>query len=244
MPETLILPDLDIMDAAALKAMVRAQHAHSKIQHEQYIATLNSRASEIAHLKLLLDKLQRMLFGAKSEKLVRQVAQLELQLEELETSRGEEEVSAPLPFHELAEEKPKQPCRRTLPEHLPREVEEHRPDVSCPGCGGTLREFGEDVSEVLEYVPESFKVVRHVRPKFSCGRCETVVEAPAPSRPIPRSYAGPGLLAHVLVAKYCDHSVSRRRRFVERRRTIREMRVGPSVAAIRSRHQTTACCCR
>ncbi len=207
MPETFILPDLDIMDAAALKAMVRAQHAHSKIQHEQYIATLNSRASEIAHLKLLLDKLQRMLFGAKSEKLVRQVAQLELQLEELETSRGEDEVSALLPFQMATEEEPKQSSRRNLPEHLPREVETHCPETSCcPGCGGALREFGEDVSEVLEYVPESFKVIRHVRPKFSCGRCETVVEAPAPSRPIPRSYAGPGLLAHVLVAKYCDHT--------------------------------------
>jgi transposase len=91
MPDTLILPDLDIMDAAALKAMVRAQHA----QHAQYIATLHSCASEIAHLKLLLDKLQRMLFGARSERLVRQIAQLELQLEELETTRSEEEVSLP-----------------------------------------------------------------------------------------------------------------------------------------------------
>jgi len=191
-----LIAALDDLDLEAMKALITAQH-------EQ----LSSRASEIAHLKLLLDKLQRMLFGAKSEKLVRQVAQLELQLEELETSRGEEEGSAPLPFHELAKEEPKQPCRRTLPEHLPREVETHRPETSCcPGCGGTLREFGEDVSEVLEHVPESFKVVRHVRPKFSCGRCETVVEATAPSRPIPRSYAGPGLLAHVLVAKYCDHT--------------------------------------
>jgi len=232
MPAALIAA-LDDLDLEAMKALIRAQH-------EQ----LSSRASEIAHLKLLLDKLQRMLFGAKSEKLVRQVAQLELQLEELETSRGEEEVSLPLPFLELVEREPR-PSSRSLPEHLPREVETHRPETSfCPGCGGTLREFGEDVSEVLEYVPESFKVIRHVRPKFSCGRCERVVEAPAPSRPIPRSYAGPGLLAHVLVAKYCDHSVSRRRRFVERRRTIREMRVGPSVAAIRSRYQTAACCCR
>jgi transposase len=202
MPETLILPDLDIMDAATLKAMVRAQHA----QHEQYIATLNSRASEIAHLKLLLDKLQRMLFGARSEKLVRQVAQLELQIEELETLRGEEEVSLPLPFHELAGREPRT-SNSSLSEHLPREIETHRPKTNCcPDCGSTLREFGEDVSEVLEHVPESFKVIRHVRPKFSCGRCETVVEAPAPSRPIARSYAGPGLLAHVLVAKYCDHT--------------------------------------
>jgi len=194
MPAALI-GDLDDLDCEAMKVLIRTQH-------EQ----LSSRASEIAHLKLLLDKLQRMLFGAESEKLVRQVAQLELQLEELETSCGEEEVSSPLPFHEPAEQKPRTSSRK-LPEHLPREIETHHPTTSCcPGCGGTLREFGEDVSEVLEYVPESFKVVRHVRPKFSCGRCETVVEAPAPSRPIPRSYAGPGLLSHVLVAKYCDHS--------------------------------------
>src|ERR1700720_195806 len=129
MPETLILPDLDVMDAAALKAMVRTQHKQFqaqrdqiKAQHEQYLATLSSRASEIAHLKRLLDKLQRMLFGARSEKLVRQVAQLELQLEELETSRGEEEVSAHLPFQMATEEEPKQSSRRTLPEHLPREA--------------------------------------------------------------------------------------------------------------------------
>jgi transposase len=112
----------------------------------------------------------------------------------------------PLPLRELVEQKPRT-SSRSLPEHLPREVEKHLPETSCcPDCGGTLREFGEDVSEMLEYVPESFKVIRHVRPKFSCGRCEKVVEAPAPSRPIPRSYAGPGLLAHVLVAKYCDHT--------------------------------------
>jgi transposase len=194
MPATSIA-EFDDLDVEAMKALIRAQH-------EQ----LDSRATEIAHLKLLLDKLQRMLFGAKSEKLIRQVAQLELQLEELETSRGEEEVSLPLPLREPIEQRPRT-SSRSLPEHLPREVETHRPETSCrPGCGGTLREFGEDVSEVLEYVHESFKVIRHVRPKFSCGRCETVVAAPAPSRSIARSYAGLGLLAHVLVAKYCDHT--------------------------------------
>jgi transposase len=192
-----ILADLDTLDLEAVKTLVRTQH-------EQ----LSSRASEIAHLKLLLDKLQRMLFGAKSEKIVRQVAQLEFQLEELEASRADEELATPLLAEEVA---PSEACsgrssRRSLPEHLPRAVEIHLPATSCcPGCGGTLRKFGEDISEVLEYVPESFKVIRHVRPKFSCGRCETVVEASAPSRPIPRSYAGPGLLAHVLVAKFADH---------------------------------------
>jgi len=75
----------------------------------------------------------------------------------------------------------------------------------CPDCGGALRQFGEDVSEQLERIPASFKVIRHVRPKFACAACEHVVEAPAPSRPIERGLPGPALLAHVLVSKYADH---------------------------------------
>ena len=76
---------------------------------------------------------------------------------------------------------------------------------ACPDCGGRLRELGEDVAEMLEYVRASFKVLRHVRPKLSCDDCDRIVQAPAPSRPIDRGLAGPGLLAHVLVSKYADH---------------------------------------
>ena len=75
----------------------------------------------------------------------------------------------------------------------------------CPQCQGELRKLGEDVSEMLEYVPASFVVIRHVRPKLSCTKCDCIVQAEAPSRPIERGLAGPGLLAHVLVSKYCDH---------------------------------------
>src|SRR6202044_19847 len=96
--------------------------------------------------------------------------------------------------------------RKPLPEHLPRQIVTHEPKQSCcPECGGALRHFGEDVSEQLDYVPDSFRVIRHVRPKFACNKCETVVEAPAPSRPIARGLAAPGLLAHVLVSKYAHH---------------------------------------
>jgi transposase len=98
------------------------------------------------------------------------------------------------------------PRRRPLPEHLPRTTQTHLPQSSvCPDCGGELRKLGEDVSEVLEYGPACFKVIRHVRPKLSCGHCERIVRAPAPSRPIARGLAGTGLLAHVLISKYCDH---------------------------------------
>ena len=143
-----------------------------------------------------------MLFGNRSEKLSRELDQLELQLEEMETSHTAL-VSAPA---RAAQSEGAKPARKPLPEHLPRQIVTHQPEQSsCPECGGGLRHFGEDVSEQLEYVPESFRVIRHVRPKFSCHQCETVVEAPAPSRPIARGLAGPGLLAHVLVSKYADH---------------------------------------
>src|SRR5439155_15315245 len=78
-------------------------------------------------------------------------------------------------------------------------------EKGCPACGGSFSKLGEDVSEMLEYVPARFKVVRHVRPKLSCTQCDTIVQAEAPTRPIARGLAGPGLLAHVLVSKYADH---------------------------------------
>ena len=76
---------------------------------------------------------------------------------------------------------------------------------ACPSCGGHLKHLGEDVSEQLEYVPASFRVIRHVRPKLACSCCDCIVQAAAPSRPIERGLPGPGLLAHVLVAKFADH---------------------------------------
>ena len=82
---------------------------------------------------------------------------------------------------------------------------EHAAPCAGPKCGGSLRPLGEDVTEVLDYVPGAFRDPRHVRPKLSCRSCEGIVQAPAPSLPIHRGMAGPGLLAHVLVAKYCDH---------------------------------------
>src|SRR5215468_3508443 len=97
------------------------------------------------------------------------------------------------------------PARQPLPEHLPREVKIYSPPEQVCGCGGRLRPLGEDVSEVLEYVPARFKVMRYVRPKLSCASCERIVQTAAPSRPIERGLAGPGLLAHVLVSKYGDH---------------------------------------
>ena len=190
------LPDLDSLDLEAVKALLISQH-------ERYTATLSSRASEIERLALLVEKLQRMLFGSKSEKVLRQIEQLEFQLEELQAASAIEEAQAVPPAERPASAKP---FRRPLPEHLPREVHTHLPGhEACPDCGGRLRKLGEDVSEMLEYVPASFKVIRHVRPKLSCAACDRIVQAPAPTRPIERGLAGPGLLAHVLTSKYADY---------------------------------------
>jgi transposase len=167
-------------------------------------AEIAAREAEIEHLKFVIAKLRRMEFGRRSEQ---RIGQLELSLEELEGRRAEAPVSSPLPASGLpsAEVAP-QPHRPPLPAHLPRGRVEHLPEAECcPSCGGTLKFLGEDISEQLEYVPAGFRVIRHVRPKLACTKCDAIVQADAPARPIARGRAGAGLLAHVLMAKYADH---------------------------------------
>ena len=190
-----VLPD----NPALLKALVGAQQA------------------EIEHLKFVIAKLRRMQFGRRSEQMDETVAQLELALEELESGRGELSGDDPAEPEEAlscetgsapgaAAPAKARPKRKPLPAHLPRDTVEHLPaECSCPDCGGALKKLGEDVAEVLEYVPASFRVIRHVRPKLACASCDRIVQAAAPDRPIAKGAAGPGLLAHVLVAKYGDH---------------------------------------
>ena len=205
------LPDLNALPADALRALILAQHEQLVSAEDKLTTTqeqLLSREREIEHLKLLLVKLHRMQFGRKSEKLTRQIEQLELRLEELESNRSEEESNAsePTPVSAASTPTAAKPARRALPDHLLRQTRTHGPkETVCPQCQGELRKLGEDVSEMLEYVPASFVVIRHVRTKLSCTKCDCIVQAEAPSRPIERGIPGPGLLAHVLVSKYCDH---------------------------------------
>jgi transposase len=97
------------------------------------------------------------------------------------------------------------PARRPLPAHLPRERVVHPAPSACPCCGGALHKLGEDVTETLELIPRQWKVIQHVREKFSCRSCEAITQPPAPSHPIARGRAGPGLLAHILFSKYGLH---------------------------------------
>jgi transposase len=188
MPRPAPLPS----DVESLQRLVREQQAQ-----------LLSRDVLIEQLKLQLARLKKLKFGRSSEQLDAQIAQLEFSLEELESN-----AAAIPPLKAAASEPASKPARKPLPDHLPREPHVHEPTTgscNCPECGGSLRALGEDASEVLEYVPEHWKVIKHLRPKYSCSACQKIVQASAPSRPIERSYAGPGLLAHVLVSKYCDH---------------------------------------
>ncbi len=194
--------------------MPNATHAPHTV--DSLLRLVQARDAEVALLKLLVDKLKLQLlrqvrarFGASSEQLDDpQIALID---------------GLPVPGLAPVAKTPEAPAAnsegldRSLPAHLPREHHVYRPEASdarrdaagqacgCSACGGRLRQIGQDVSEQLEYVPSRFKVIRHVRPKLACMACESIFQAAAPSRPIARSVAGPGLLAHVLVAKYCDH---------------------------------------
>lgn len=196
MPRTRDLPN----DVETLKRLLAEKDATL----EAIRAQLHSKTVEIERLRFQLAQLRRLKFGRSSEKLDEQIAQLELRLEELEAAEASE-----LPTQPAAEVPREKPARRPLPPHLPRDPVVHPAlpgeSCKCPECGGAMRALGEDVAEVLEYVPSRFKVIRHVRPKLTCSQCEKIVQAAAPVRPIARGMAGSALLAHVLVSKYCDH---------------------------------------
>ena len=203
------LPNLDTLPPEALKALLHAQHQTLTVQAERIQVQdeqLAGRQAEIERLQLLIAKLQRMQFGRRSEKLQGQIEQLELQLDELATASAEPPAASPTPEATAPAASGRKPARRPLPGHLPRQKRTILPkETACPDCGGALKPLGEDVSEILEYVPAHFHVIQQVRPKLACTHCDKIVQAEAPSRPIARGLAGPGLLAHVLVSKYCDH---------------------------------------
>ena len=200
-------------DIAALKRLVLAQAGNIERAGAELAAAkagLLTRTLEVEKLKIEIARLRRMSFGASSERMHRELEQLELKLEELETAQAEAEAAAaetvPAAAEEPAlEEAPAKKQRRKLPEALPRRDIVHEPACTCPACGGAMRKVGEDVTEILDYIPGRFEVIRHVRPAYSCRKCETMAQKPMPALPIPRGQAGPGLLAHVLIAKFCDH---------------------------------------
>ncbi len=164
----------------------------------------------IAHLRLQIQKLNRDRFGPRSERTARLLDQMELQLEELEASATEDELTAEAAAARttitVAGFTRTHPARRPFPEHLPRERIVIPPPAVCTCCGGTrLSRLGEDVTETLEVVPRTWKVVQHVREKFSCRDCERISQPPAPFHVTPRGWAGPNLLVMILFEKFGQH---------------------------------------
>ena len=163
---------------------------------------------EIERLKLMLAKARRAQFGQSSERGKLLIEQLELAIEDLEETQAAEETKAEIAAPEAAKEKrargPRGP--RKLPDDLPVERIVEPAPCACGKCGGLrLRKLGEVVSKTLESEPRRWKIVEHVREKFSCRDCDGITEAPAPSHSIPRGFAGPSLLAMVLVSKFLLH---------------------------------------
>jgi len=200
MPSTPSLPD----DINALKALLRQRDGELQSLRDTVSTlelALSVRTLEIEQLNLQIAKLKRMQFGRKSEKIDRKIEQLETRLEDLVAEEGAAEQRRPVPATPI-----QKPTRQPLPDHLPREENLIEPQEQvCPACGGALKPLGEDVSEQLEMIEAAFKVIRHVRRKKACACCDCIVQAPAPSRPIQRSFAGPGLLANIAVSKFADH---------------------------------------
>lgn len=203
--------DPDALRAFALACQQELAAASSELQAAK--VGLQLRVLEIEKLKVQIARLRRMAFGRSSERLDQQIGQLELQLEELETGAAEvtgdeaaepdvDETSAPI-------KRAKKPKRAPLPDHLPRETVVHEPahdaGCTCTACGAAMGKLGEDVTEVLDYIPGRFRVIRHVRPKYACTRCDVISQAPVPNLPILRGRATPSLLAMIVVSKYLDH---------------------------------------
>ena len=222
MPLTLDqLPD----DVAELKGLLLAKDAELIEKSAQLAATCAELIAAknglvvtqltIEKLKAQIAKLRRSKFGASSERIERVLEQLELALEEAETAKAEAIAAQPQqPEPEVAnaeaqpaeDAKPEKKKRRQLPPEFPRRDIVHAPPGVCKTCGGSeLRTVSETITEVLTYVPARFEVNRHVRPACSCRKCETMVQAPMPDLPIPRGMVDASFLAHIVVAKFCDH---------------------------------------
>lgn len=222
--------DIDLLKGmlAQHQAMLRQQQAQMKQQQTQlrtYAGQVAGYEREIERLKEQLDKLKRMLFGQSSEKLrnklEKKICEAEKRLDEMEgrlnTAKGCLEAAAAVIAEsdvvEVAEEPAETPTssrrpssRKPLPAELPRETEVIAPtETVCPVCGGELAALGETVTEQLDIINNAFKVIETVRPKLACRKCDAIVQAPLPAKPIDRSYAGPSLLARILVSKYVEH---------------------------------------
>jgi len=199
--------DVEALKALLTAAVQRADEAEARAANA--VARESAIEAVIAHLKLQIAKLRREQYGASAERSRRLLEQMELQLEDLEADAGEDDLAAEIAAANTTSVAPferRRPVRKPFPEHLPRERVVIPAPCACPACGGSrLSKLGEDVTETLEVVPRSWKVIQTVREKVSCRDCQTISQPPAPFHVVPRGWAGPSFLAMLLFEKYGQH---------------------------------------
>jgi transposase len=202
------LPD----DADALKAALIVARAKA-LEAAAELAIARAKASQdmalIAHQKLRIARLERQLYGQRSERSARLIEQSAFMFEELRAEATEDELAAEAAVARTTTVTGftrQRPERNTFPEHLPRERVVMDPPTTCECCGGNrLRKLGEDVTRTLESRPRQWKVIETVREKFTCRDCEKISQAPAPFHVVPRGWAGPSLLAMIMFEKFGQH---------------------------------------
>ena len=199
--------DIEALRAALAAERDRAQRIEAELALAR--AQLADDAATIAHQKLEIAKLNRRIYGPRSERTARLIEQMELELEDLEAAATEDEIAAEQAAAKtttVAAFTRKRPSRQPFPAHLPRERVVVPGPIACDCCGGTrLRKLGETVTETLEVIPRQWKVIQHVREKMTCRDCEKISEPPAPFHVTPRGWAGPNLLAMLLFEKFGQH---------------------------------------
>jgi transposase len=199
--------DIEALKAALLAERARADAAQTEAAVAR--AEQSDARAMIAHLKLQIEKLRREIHGQRSERGRRLLDQMELQLEELEAAATEDELAAEKAAAKtttVARFNRKRSSRKPFPEHLPRDRVVVPGPTACACCGGArLSKLGEDITETLEVIPRQWKVIQHVREKFTCRDCERISQAPAPFHVIARGWAGPSLLAMLVFEKFGQH---------------------------------------
>jgi transposase len=233
--------------AARLEAEAAASLAAAEVLRAK--AEASSVEATIAHLKLMIEKLKRELYGQRSERTARLIDQMELQLEEMEAKATEDEIAAECAASHAKISAPmrRRPSRKPFPKHLLRERVVVPAPTSCPCCGSSrLSKLGEDVTETLEVVPRSWKVVQTVREKFTCRSCEAITQPPAPFHVTPRGFVGPNLLATILFEKFGQHQPLNRqseryaREGIDLSVSTLADQVGAATAALKPLHELIA----
>ena len=209
------LPTDPVLLQKILREMVDVME-QERAELETAKATVQVQILQIEKLEHRVARLLRVQFGRSSEKM--DIAQLRLMFDEVEVPQAaNDDPSVP----EAKVQSARKPAARApITAHVPRQPVEHQPGPCPQGCGGAETRIGEDVTEVLDYIPARFRVLRHVRPRVACRTCEQIRQAPAVDLPLPKVMSSSALLAHLIVSRFVDHQPWYRQSAILRRQGV------------------------